>query len=356
MSSPDAVPQQVLRIVDASLNRVAEGLRVLEDVARLGLDDDALTAELKSLRHDLVRGDRRLLGGLLSARDSAADVGVDIDVPGGAGQRDIEMTVVANARRAQESLRTLEELAKLSGFPALDSEKFKHGRFRLYEIEKDLVGRVSRRDKARRVRGLYVLIDTAALVGRGHLEVARQALRGGARVIQLRDKTTPKADLLELARQLAELCAEHGALFIMNDYLDIAVAGGADGLHLGPNDLPVAAARKLVPIDMILGRSTTSPELAAAAEADGVDYIAVGSMFPTPSKETAVVIGPETLARVREMTSLPLVAIGGIDADNAAEVIAAGADAVAVISAVVSAPDVEAASRRIAERFEGDDG
>jgi thiamine-phosphate diphosphorylase len=141
-------------------------------------------------------------------------------------------------------------------------------------------------------------------------------------------------------------------LFIVNDYLDIALAADADGLHLGQNDLPTKVARKLLPIDKILGCSTTTVDQAITAESDGADYIAVGSIYPTTSKETAKVIGLEGLRQIRQAVTLPLVAIGGITKDNAAEVIAAGASSVAVISAILQAGSPEEAARQIVARLE----
>ena len=356
MTPSDAI-SRVYRIIDASMNRVGEGLRLLEDVARLLLGEAGITEQLKVMRHELVRVDNSLQQKLLESRYSAGDVGVDVEVAGEEKQRDLPTIVVANARRVQEALRTLEELAKLSEMASyIDSEKFKHARFQLYTIEQDLFGRLLRQDKAGRVRGLYVILDTTSLAGRSHVEVAGQVIRGGATVIQLRDKTMPKDELLALARKLVSLCRENGVLFIMNDYLDLAIAAGADGLHMGREDLPCAEARKLLPVDMILGCSVTSVEQAVAAEAEGADYIAVGSMYPTPSKEKAVVVGTEMLSQVRQMTSRPLVAIGGITRENAAEVIAAGADAIAVIRAVVGAESPEEAARQIVSEIEVKDG
>jgi thiamine-phosphate pyrophosphorylase len=339
------------------MNRIGEGLRLLEDVARLLLGEAGITEQLKVMRHELIRGDGPLHQQLLESRDSVGDIGVDIGVPGEDRQRDLPTIVVANARRVQEALRTLEELAKLPEVASqLDSEKFKHARFQLYTVEQDLFGRLLRQDKAERIRGLYVILDTALLSDRSHIEVAGQVIHGGAGIIQLRDKTTPKGKLLALARELAALCRESGVLFIMNDYLDLAITAGADGLHIGRQDLPCAEARRLLPIGMILGRSATSVELAVAAEADGADYIAVGSMYPTSSKETAVVVGPEMLSQVRQATSRPLVAIGGITGDTAAEVIAAGADAIAVIRAVICADSPEEAARQIVTEIEVNNG
>jgi thiamine-phosphate pyrophosphorylase len=353
MPSSEKISRQVLRIIDASLNRTGEGLRLLEDIARLSLNDTALTQQLKTMRHDLTVVGSAFQQQLLGARDAEGDVGMDIEVPGKQKARELSSTVMANARRVEESLRTLEELAKVPAVASeLDSEKYKHARFALYKIEQDLVSKIIRQDKAKRLRGLYVIIDTQVLKGRSHLEVARQAIRGGAKTVQLRDKTTNKKELLSIAQGLKGLCAEHGALFIMNDYLDLAIASGADGLHLGQEDLPVEVARRLLPIDVILGCSVTTLELALVAESKGADYIAVGSMYPTPSKETAVVVGLDMLRQIRQRVSLPLVAIGGITRDNAAEVRAAGADAVAVIRAVLDADRPEDAAREIVDRFE----
>ena len=342
---------QILRIIDANLNRTGEGLRLLEELVRLVLNDSTLTQQLKTMRHDMLRGDQSFPQQPLPARNSAGDVGVDIEVPGDK-QRELPMVVVANARRVQESLRTLEELAKLPDItPKLDSEKFKKARFELYTIEQKLLSKLLRQDKIQQIRGLYVIIDTSALKGRRHMELASQAIKGGAKIIQLRDKLLSDKELLPIAQQLRNLCAEHNVLFIINDRLDLALATDADGVHLGQDDLPVPVARRLLPIDKILGSSTTTVEQALATQSEGADYIAVGSIYPTPSKEEAVVVGLERLRQIRRAVTLPLVAIGGINMDNAAEVIAAGAESVAVISAVLQSEDPEEAARQIAARI-----
>jgi thiamine-phosphate pyrophosphorylase len=352
--SLDATSRQRLRIIDANLNRAGEGLHLLEDVARLVLNDANLTQQLKTIRHEIVRGDWSFNQQLVQSRDSEGDVGVEIEVPGEAKEKELPIMVVANARRVQEALRILEELSKIPGaVPKLDGGKFKQARFDLYAIERKLLSRLLRRDKTERLSGLYAIIDSQALGSRAHLEMAEQLIRGGAKIIQFRDKLRSKGELLTIAQQLKKLCAEHSVLFIVNDYLDIALATGADGLHLGQEDLPIAVARKLLLIDIILGCSVTTVDQARAAEADGADYIAVGSIYPTSSKTGAVVVDVERLRQIRQAVSLPLVAIGGINKDNVAEVVAAGADAVAVISAVLQAKDVEEATRQILAGFEG---
>jgi thiamine-phosphate pyrophosphorylase len=276
-----------------------------------------------------------------------------LEVPGEAKQREIADVIVANARRVQESLRVMEEIAKTGG-PGLDPEEFQKARFSLYTIEKALYSRVLRQDKIQRLHGLYVIIDTAALRGRNHLDVAGQAIRGGAKVMQLRDKVHSRKELLPIAQGLKDLCAGQGTLFIVNDYLDVALAVEADGLHVGQDDLPVKTARRLLPIDKILGCSARTADKAMMAQSEGADYVAIGAMYPTASREAAEVVGPARLKQVRQAVTLPLVAIGGINKDNLSAVLAAGADAVAVISAVLGADDVAEASRILVERIENE--
>ncbi len=344
----------MLRLIDANLNRISEGLRLLEDIARFILNDAALSAALKSLRHELLRQHSSLQKELLSARDSAGDVAAFAEEE--MRRTDLPAIITANARRVEESLRVLEEIFKLPTslnlpeLPDLAPEKFKQARFALYELERALTGKMLRVEK--RIAGLYVIIDPEALGGRDEREVCRQAIRGGAKAIQLRDKKRSKAEILAAVQKLGEVCAQHDVPFILNDYLDIVLASGADGLHLGQGDLPVSVARRLLPIDKILGCSATTLEEALEAEADGADYIAVGAIYPTPSKAGAIVVGLERLRQIREAISLPVVAIGGIDGENAPAVVEAGADAIAVISAVCGAADVEEAARKLAERME----
>jgi thiamine-phosphate pyrophosphorylase len=350
----ETTPVNTLRIVDANLNRISEGLRVLEEVARLMLDDAVLTQQLKNMRHEMVKVDSELQRRLLQARDAEGDVGADMEVPGEDKQRDMQAVVVANARRIQESLRVMEEIAGAPGVN-LDTEKYKHARFSLYTVEKTLLSRILRQDKIKRLNGLYVIIDTAMLKRRSHVEVASQVIRGGAKVIQLRDKENSKKRLLSIAEEIKNLCHEQGVLFIVNDYLDIALAVDADGLHLGQDDLPVDIARRWLPIDKILGCSVRTVEKASIARQEGADYIGVGAMYPTATREGAEVVGPDRLREIKKAIALPLVAIGGINKDNIKEVIKAGADAIAVISAVLGAEDVEGATRRLVNIIEGED-
>jgi thiamine-phosphate pyrophosphorylase len=342
-----------LRIIDANLNRIGEGLRVLEEFARLTLNDAGLTGRLKNLRHGMVRVDDRLQRRLLQARDAAGDVGADMVAAGQEKPRDIAGTIVANARRVQESLRVMEELAKEPG-TGLETEAYRKARFDLYTMEKELLAGMLRRSKIERLAGLYIIIDTEFLKGRRHLDVAAAAVRGGAGIIQLRDKVGGVRDFLKAAGELREFCGKNNVLFIVNDSLEMALAVDADGLHVGRDDLPVDVARRLLPVDKILGASARTVEEAEKAREDGADYLGVGAMYATATKAGAGVVGPGRIKEIKSAVDMPVVAIGGINGENLGAVMKAGADAAAVISAVMGAADVEAAARRLADIIKGE--
>ena len=200
---------------------------------------------------------------------------------------------------------------------------------------------------------LYLIIDPLD-TGRDPLALTRAMLAGGARLLQLRLKTTATGDLLATAHAIRDLTAAAGATFIVNDRADVARACGADGVHLGQNDLPVAAARTVLGPGPLIGLSTHSETQLADARSAGADYLAFGPIFATTSKSAAApVLGCERLQIVRGLTTVPLVAIGGITAATAPAVLAAGADAVAVIAAIVRAPDVERATAELLALVEG---
>jgi thiamine-phosphate pyrophosphorylase len=194
---------------------------------------------------------------------------------------------------------------------------------------------------------LYVILDRATARGRDLGTLLEAVIAGGCRMVQLREKEWPSGRLWPLAERLRERCRKAGVTFIVNDRVDLAVALGADGVHLGQDDLPPAVARPLLRPGMILGLSTHSVDQARLAQGAGADYVAVGSMFPTTTKPDFQLVGPALVRQVRGEIRVPLIAIGGITADNLAEVIRAGADGVAVISAVGAAEDPAAATRRL---------
>lgn len=191
---------------------------------------------------------------------------------------------------------------------------------------------------------LYVILDRAVASGRDLGELLDAVIAGGCRMVQLREKTWPSGQLLPLVERLRARCRQAGVTFVMNDRVDLALALEADGVHLGQDDLPPRHARPLLRPGMILGISTHSVEQARRAQADGADYVAVGAMFPTGTKPDFELVGPALVRAVRQEIRVPLVGIGGITPDNAGQVMSAGADGVAVISAVCAAPDPRAAS------------
>ncbi len=186
---------------------------------------------------------------------------------------------------------------------------------------------------------LYVIPDRAIGAPRSLLEQTAAALAGGATAIQLRDKELEGRELLAVATAMAGLCRRAGALFIVNDRLDVALLAGAHGVHLGQDDLPATEARRLCPSDFIVGVSVQSVEQAQIAKAHGADYLGIGAVYPTRTKDAAA-LGLAGVHRAAAATDLPSVAIGGINLDNAAEVMAAGVNGLSIISAIVAAPDI----------------
>ena len=212
------------------------------------------------------------------------------------------------------------------------------------------------RDRMRSVLGVYLVTDEASCAGRSLTDVVMAAVRGGVSCVQLREKTLSTRDFCAKATTLQTLLAPLGIPLVINDRVDVALACGAPGVHLGQSDMPVATARKLLPPHVFLGWSVeTLDHVAQASQAEfaGVDYLGVSPVFATPTKtDTSTPWGLQGLRQVRAATALPLVAIGGIHAGNAAEVLAAGADGLAVVSAICAAADPALATRALRTLWE----
>ena len=194
---------------------------------------------------------------------------------------------------------------------------------------------------------LYVIVDKAAAKARDLAWIADRAIRGGADVIQLRDKAASAQALIEEAKRCVQLTKAAGVPLIINDRVDVAVAVGADGVHLGQDDLPVSVARQILGPGRIIGASTHSLKQALEADRAGVDYLAVGPIYPTPTKPEASSVGASLISQVKAQVQRPLVTIGGIDQTTLPEVLAAGATCVAVVRAVCGAEHPEAAARAL---------
>lgn len=201
---------------------------------------------------------------------------------------------------------------------------------------------------------LYVITDERFHPGRSMLEVIEEALKGGADVVQLRDKHATKRELYRKAAELRHLTARYGKLFIVNDHPDIALAVDADGVHLGQDDLPLAAARRIMG-NRIIGISTHSLEQAKQAESEGADYIGVGPVFATRTKENATPVTVELVRQVAGMIRIPFVAIGGIKLHNVDQVLAAGARRICAVSEIVGSRDVKGTCEAFLRKIEAQD-
>jgi thiamine-phosphate pyrophosphorylase len=339
----------VMRILDANLNRGREALRVIEDYTRFVLDDAEATERAKTCRHQL-REFVEAAGpnALLAARDIVGDVGRELKTAGELQRASTEDVVRAAFGRLSEAARVLGEYGKLVSPSAATVAELL--RYESYDLEQKVALRGTLRAKFRAVR-LYVIL-TEALCRGGWLETAEAVIRGGAGCLQLREKELPDTELLRRAHRLRELTARRGALLFINDRPDVAKLATADGVHVGQDDLPVREARRIAGGNVLVGKSTHTLEQFEAAATEAPDYIAVGPMFPSPTKPQAHIAGPQTLAEAAKRTETPLVGIGGITAANAAAIIHAGASCVCACSAVIGADDVEAAARSITTSVE----
>ncbi|HZK18525.1 MAG TPA: thiamine phosphate synthase, partial [Clostridia bacterium] len=261
------------------------------------------------------------------------------------GRVTLKDLVVANLLRVQEASRVLEEFAKFTNTDA--AKKFKNFRFKVYKLEKEII--TSREKKSLLDFHLYVILgDDGTLGDKNIIAVAAEAIEGGAGAIQMRIKNGGTRDLLQIGHKLRELTTSKGVTFIVNDRPDIALAVNADGVHLGQDDLPAGVARNIIGTGKIIGISTHSREQALEAIKDGADYIGVGPVFGTRTKAGAgSPVGTELLRVVSSEIHIPIVAIGGINADNVVNVLEAGVTKCAVISAVAAAQDVVSATKRI---------
>lgn len=216
------------------------------------------------------------------------------------------------------------------------------------------LGRDLRTETASLVKGLYVIVDPENTGGRPVVEIAEEALKGGSSLLQLRDKTSQRGRVLQLAQQLMSLCQSYGALFVMNDDPALALSSKAHGLHIGQQDIPVSEARRVIQSDQIIGSSNNSIDEVVASQTLGLDYIAIGAVFPTSTmgKGDRRVVGTGLITKAKQTTDQPVVAIGGIDKDNAPDVVLAGADCVCVVGAITLDKNPRDAAARIKEAIQ----
>jgi len=325
----------VLRILDAAANRAREALRVIEDYLRFALDDVHLTRFAKNLRHELANALAPIpLSQRLLARDTMEDIGTTLTTVREYQRENVAEVVAAGFSRLTESLRSLEEFAKLEHPES--ARAIEQIRYRAYTLQR---ARSITADSRRRLRGahLYVLIDGRDSVD-GFRTMAKSLIDAGVDALQLRDKQLGDRELLQRARLLRELTADTAVLFIVNDRPDLAFLAGADGVHVGQEELSVREVRRIVGLEKLVGVSTHDIEQARRAVLEGANYIGVGPTFPSATKQFDKFPGLELVRQVAAEVTLPAFAIGGIGAENARQVIDAGLRRIAVSGAVLNSP------------------
>ena len=340
----------VYRIIDANFNRAREAIRVIEDFCRFALNSAPLTERTKQLRHELSAAIGKLdAARLITARDTLGDVGVGKTVDNQLQRSSLSDCFTAGCKRLTESLRTLAEMTQtLNPEVARTIEKL---RFSAYTLEKDIVLFSDTTEKFKPVR-LYIIISSS--LPADVLSLTHRCLAGGADCIQLRAKAVDDDRLFALALEFVKVCKDAGVLSIINDRVDIAVATGADGVHLGQNDLPTEYARKLQLSPLIIGRSTHSLQQLHAACEELPTYVSLGPVFSTGTKPAAEPVGLDYVKQGVEIlgsTGIGHVAIGGITLDNVGDILNAGAKAIAVCSAVAEAADPTAACKALKEKI-----
>ena len=348
-----AMERAIYRIIDANFNRAREAGRLIEEFCRFALNSAALSSRAKQLRHELSAGVGRIDSDLLIAsRDADGDVGRAMQVEQQLSRTNIEDCFIAAAKRLTEALRALSETTQTLD-PAL-AETFERLRFQAYTLEKDIATALSGMRKFAGVR-LYVIITAPA--GYKHSEIVRlagQCIDGGADCLQLRCKSVPDDRVFQLAGEFVGICGDAGVVSIINDRVDIAVAAGADGVHLGQNDLPVGTARLLEIRPLVIGVSTHTADQLNTAITEGADYVALGPVFATGTKPETLAAGLSYVSEAVGLlggTSVRSVAIGGITSTNLGQVLEAGARTVAVCSAISEAADPASMCRRLKDEI-----
>lgn len=331
-----------LRVVDASANRASEGLRVIEDYVRFALDDRHLTTLCKRVRHDLTAAlasirtsDRH------AARDTRADIGTQFTLDTEQARAGLVDVVAANFKRVEQALRSLEEFCKVVT-PA-SAPQLERLRYAVYTLERSVDITHSSLERLAGVR-LYVLVDGRS--SPNDLRSLVEALvESGVGAIQLRDKQLDDRQLIERAHIVRAATSGTPTLFIMNDRPDLAALSGADGVHVGQEELSVKDARRILGVRGLIGVSTHSIQQARAAVLDGANYLGVGPTFPSTTKNFESFTGVELLCAVHNEIRLPAFAIGGITPENLPQVLATGIGRVAVSGAITSAADPAEAAR-----------
>ncbi len=343
------------RLIDACANRAREGLRVVEDHVRFSLNSLALTTWLKEIRHGLRQAlaclPEKLHQAGLDSRDVHGDVGTGISTPMEMTRSSFSDVALANMKRVQESLRTLEEYCKVISSQA--ATRLESLRYQSYRVEKLLVSLC--RPHARLLEARLYLLVGANDCALGLERTTRSALEGGVDMIQSREKGLADKEWLHRLELLRKWTGEAGALLLVNDRPDLALLSGADGVHAGQEDLPVNACQRIVNADgtkRLVGASTHSPEQLFLAIREGADHAGVGPIFPSGTKHFDSFPGLDLVRAVKPMQDIPWFALGGISPGNLDQVLEAGARRVAVSRCVLASDDPRGVCRTLKNRLE----
>jgi thiamine-phosphate pyrophosphorylase len=330
----------VYRIIDANSNRAREAIRVMEDYCRFALNSTWLSLRAKELRHKLTRAVGKLDSGrLISSRDTLNDVGVGKKIDNQLTRCDLKDCLSAGCKRLTEALRTLAEIAKIHD--SSTAKTIEELRYDAYTLEKDIFIFAEPAEKFKKVL-LYIVItsDLPAEI----ISLTYKCATSGADCIQMRAKSMEDDKLFATAVEFARINNDEGVLSVINDRIDVAIAAGADGAHLGQNDLPLDCVRKLQATPLITGKSTHSPDQLRAACQEHPTYVGLGPVFATGTKPAADAIGLEYIRQSKKIladTGISHVAIGGITLENIDDVLDAGAESIAVCAAVTKVADPE---------------
>ncbi len=338
------------RIIDVNFNRAREALRVMEEFCRFAVNSAQLTQRAKKLRDELSAAIGGLDGGrLMAGRDTTGDVGAGRGIDERLERSNLKDCLTAACRRLSEALRVLAETVRIADRTL--GETIERIRFEAYAIEKDIVLFAEPVEKFRRVR-LYVIV-TSNLPAE-ILSLTERCAEAGADCVQLRAKDVKDDTLFAVSAEFVRICRDRAVLSVINDRVDVAVAAGADGVHLGQNDLPVEQVRRLQLQPLIVGKSTHSPAQLHAAVDEAATYVSLGPVYPTATKPRTAAVGLEYVRQALEAlagTGLGHVAIGGITPQNVEDVLQAGARTIAVCAAVTQAKDPAAACRALKEKI-----
>lgn len=338
----------VYRILDANVNRAAEGIRVVEDICRFNYEDEKITKKLRDTRHKIRKNLKDLDTQLLKHRDSAHDIGKNITNQSKIDKKeDTAQIITANFKRALEALRVIEEISKTTTDMYNIGKSYEAIRYEMYYLEKEVM---ALRTKKRLKDGIYGITFEKFSNGRSNIEVVKEMIKAGIEVIQYREKDKSFKEMYEEAKVLREMTKKADVTFIVNDHIELAMMVDADGVHIGDDDWPLKEVRKLVGDEKIIGLSTHSKEQALKAVELGADYIGVGPIYDTNTKDYATV-GIEYLEFVAQNISIPFVAIGGIKEHNIKEVINAGAKSVALVTEITQADNIAQKVKTLKEYF-----